>query len=225
VIGFRLFAIFGLSVVHLYRAHEYLALFFLLLVEEAGVPLPIPGDTLVALSGAAPHQTLGHVVGALVVSSAGVFVGSSLLYLLMRRGGRPLLAKYGRYLHFSESRLNRVENWFRRHGPVVIIVGRLVPGLRIPTTVMAGLSEVPYRVYGPTSVLAALIWSGIYFVIGVVLHRHRGLFASVFTGLLDDASDWAILAVALGLLLAVASAWYVRRRIRVGRAMASERAG
>ncbi len=197
-----------------YLAHEFLALFLLLLIEEAGIPLPIPGDALVAWAGARHARAPGSTLEVLAVSSAGVFIGSTLLYTLMRRRGRPLLDKFGRYLHLSGKRLDRMERWFRRHGLVAILCGRMIPGLRIPTTVMAGLSEVPYRTYALACAITAVAWAALYFYLGEVLQRPMTYITTRVLGRLDTVSDWLILVIVLALVAAVATTWYLRRRAR-----------
>lgn len=46
-----------------------------------------------------------------------------------------------------------------------MILGRLIPGLRIPTTIMAGLSGMPYRQFVSSALPAALIWSGAFYLV------------------------------------------------------------
>lgn len=104
------------------------------------------------------------MLGAAALAST---AGSSLLYLLARRGGRPLLERYGRYVHISEKRLATVEQWAGRHGAPAIVLGRLIPGLRTPTTVMAGIALIPYRTFLPATACAALLWAAGYYAIGV----------------------------------------------------------
>ena len=83
-------------VLGLFHAYELPALFIAIAIEEAGIPIPIPGDALVMLAGAERHSTPGHAIAVIAVSSVAVFLGSSLLYVVMRRGGHPLLVKYGK---------------------------------------------------------------------------------------------------------------------------------
>jgi membrane protein DedA with SNARE-associated domain len=199
-----------------YLAHEFPTLFILLLVEEAGVPLPVPGDTLVALAGTHHGRTPLYTVGVLATASLSVFLGSSILYSVMRRGGRPLLDRYGRYLLLKPERVRRMEGWMNRHGPIAIVWGRLIPGLRIPTSVVAGLSNIPYRVYAPADAISALIWSSVYFWLGMFIYRHFGLIALAISGLVDVASVYTLLLLLLILLIAMAVAFaggmYLRRR-------------
>lgn len=199
---------------HVYAQHQFPALFGFILIEEAGVPLPLPGDTLVALAGLHIHSA-GYVLAVLATTTAAVFGGSTILYMIMRRGGHVLLEKYGRFLHLTPARITRVEGWFRRHGAPAIILGRLIPGLRTPTTVMAGVSEVPYRVFLPSTLLAALIWSAFYLFAGALLQRPFARVTRTVTGVLDDVSDWLILGIVVILLAgAVLTVLHLGRRWR-----------
>ena len=208
---------FAWHILHLYGMW---ALFALLLVEEAGVPLPAPGDTFIALAGAQPHRTVASTIETLALCTLAVFLGSSILYWVMRLGGRSFLNRYGRYLHLNQQRLDRIESWIVRRGLVAIILGRLIPGLRIPTTVMCGLSNVRYRDFAPSTALAGLIWSALYFLVGALLQRRVGLITSYITGLADTIGDSSMLtALAIALLLALLlGGWGLFHRWRMQRA-------
>lgn len=208
-------------VLHFYLTHQFAALFFLVLIEEAGIPIPIPGDTLVMLAGARRHKTVGYDLLTLLLSSLAVFLGSSILYFVMRRKGRPLLEKYGKYIRINERRLQMLEQWFIKRGRIAIIFGRLIPGLRIPTTIMAGLADVPYSVYAPTAAIAAVVWSLFYFWLGVALQHGWQLVSAYTAGLLDDLAG-SIVWIWLFVLLCVSGGtlhigwrlWRVRTRRR-----------
>ena len=210
-------------VLHQFSRQRYLILFSLVFVEEAGVPLPLPGDSLVMIAGGQAHKTISYDVIVISLSSLAVFLGSSVLYFISRRGGRALLVRYGKFVRLHPSRIERVEGWFQRHGISAIIIGRLVPGVRIPTAIMAGLSNVSYRVYAPTSALAAVIWSLFYFFVGAAVQREWGLVTAVVSGLLDQLSDYVvvvwIMVIALSLFF---GAWHVSRRVRRARRRARE---
>ena len=178
-------------------------------IEEAGIPIPIPGDTLVMLAGTQKPHTLGHAVEVIGVSTLAVLLGSSLLFLVVRQGGRPLLVRYGKYILLDERRLERVEDWFRRRGPPAIVVGRLIPGLRIPTTIMAGVSGMPFHEYALTAAIAGLIWSTFYYLVGNALGRAAPFVLALLADVLDDVPRWflvlgAVLIVTFTILVAIA---------------------
>jgi membrane protein DedA with SNARE-associated domain len=89
-----------------YSANQALGLFVFLLVEEAGAPIWfLPGDALLIAAGATPGNTPATVALILLAATAGVFVGSTILYAVVRRGGRPVLNRYGRFLHLNDARV------------------------------------------------------------------------------------------------------------------------
>jgi membrane protein DedA with SNARE-associated domain len=187
----------------LFNAYELVTLFLAILIEEAGIPIPIPGDTLVMLAGTQTPHSLGHTLAVVGVSSLAVFLGSSALFAVVQRGGRPLLVKYGKYVLLNERRLAQMEAWFAHRGRPAIIVGRLIPGLRIPTTIMAGISGIAYSEFALTAVIAAVVWSAFYFLLGSVLGKTAPLLLALVADALDDVPRWLVV---LGIVILLASA-------------------
>lgn len=202
---------------------EYPALFILVLLEEAGIPLPVPGDTLVMLAAARRHEGIWYSATVITLASIAVFAGSSILFELVRRGGRPFVARYGKYIRLNQRRLDGLERWFTRYGSIALIVGRIIPGLRIPITVVAGLSGITYRQYAPRAGVAAVIWSVFFYWLGGFINREIQLVAGVAAGLFDTLSGWTILVLVLiGLLGVGGGTWQVRRVRRRQRAAARQ---
>ena len=54
-----------------------------------------------------------------------------------------MLCCWGRVLRLDKPRLDRADEWFDRHGPKIVLLGRLIPGVRSVVSVPAGLSEMP----------------------------------------------------------------------------------
>jgi len=191
------------AILALMTAHQYPGLFFLLLIEEAGVPLPLPGDTLIVLIGVRSRGGQANAALAILLVAVAATLGSSALYWLARRGGRPALARYGRFLHLHPERVDRMEARFRRWGIWAIILGRLIPGLRTPTSVMAGLFAVPYRIFAPCTALSALLWALFYFYLGALFEPQWREAVTFITGDLDAAVGAALVLAALVLGAAV----------------------
>ncbi len=204
------------TVVHILHTYGLIGLFLLLIVEEAGVPLPAPGDTLIALAGAQPGRTLGYTAQVLFLCTLAVFIGSSALYWVMRVGGRTFVDRYGRYIRLNQQRMDRIEAWIVKRGTVAIVLGRLIPGLRIPTTAICGLTRVPYRVYAPSAALAGFVWASIYYLLGSLLEKHLAVITSSIIGVLDSIADSTLLsALTAALLIALAiGVWHAFRRWR-----------
>jgi len=184
----------------LFAAYEFPTLFGLILIEEMGIPLPVPGDVLIAYAGGRtgrpPLEALA-VIGTVALATA---LGSSVLYLVSRRTGHAILTKMHRLLHLRPERVARMQVWFHERGAVAIVLGRLIPGLRIPTSIMAGVSGVPYRVFVPSTAVAAVIWSAFYYFAGAALHQVWAPAKDWVLGEPEEVATVAIFALALVLV-------------------------
>lgn len=138
----------------------------LLLIEEAGIPIPVPGDVMVAYMGYEVYRGNISYLGAFIFLLLAVLVGSSILYYLSARFGQQIVLKFGHYMHLSEKRLLSVEAKFRKYGVWVIIFGRHIPGFRIPITVFAGMSEVTYKKFIISTFFSVIFWIPFYLSIG-----------------------------------------------------------
>jgi len=142
---------------------------FLLVAEESGIPLPIPGDVYIAYIG---YEVSRHIISyilAFILIIIAVLIGSSILYLISFRYGKRFVQRFGKYIHLNEKKLNFIENKFRKYGPIVIIVGRHVPGFRIPVTVFSGLSKVPYKTFIVSEFISIVIWIALFMETGLKL--------------------------------------------------------
>jgi membrane protein DedA with SNARE-associated domain len=154
-----------------------LAPVLLLTLEEAGVPVPIPGDIVIAFVGY--QASLGKIsyVAAFFILLTAVLIGSSILYYLSSRYGNRLVKRFGPYLHVNEERLHAVEKQFKKFGPLVIIFGRHIPGFRIPITIFSGMSGVSFRTFFLSTIASVIIWIPVNLTLGAKLgHKTVHLF-------------------------------------------------
>ncbi len=150
----------------LFRDNDEKALFLLLLIEEAGVPLPMPGDLLIMFAGYRAATGEMTVLESGLASTLAVLMGSTILYSLSNRFGHGLLFRYGRLVHLDERRLKLIESWIQKRGPIMVLVGRLTPGLRTPTSIMAGVFRIPFPQFLLFAGLSALLWSCFWLGLG-----------------------------------------------------------
>jgi membrane protein DedA with SNARE-associated domain len=149
--------------------HGLLAAFVFLLIEEAGVPVPVPGDVLMLILGVHARQGTVQLWEAVVVTELGTMIGSTFLYFAARKAGRDLVYRYGRFIRLTPERLDSAERWLKHHGTRAVFLGRLVPGLRIVTAVACGVFEVPFSVFFPAMSLGALLYILVYTLLGYFL--------------------------------------------------------
>ena len=123
------------------------AICILMFIEETGVPLPFaPGDLVLAIGGiavAGGRVNPVWLVGAVAVSiTVGAIVGWAVAEWLgwdrLMRIAEPLRAR---------GPLERASGLLQRGGWRGVFTARLIPGLRVYTTQVAGVSRVPLRTY------------------------------------------------------------------------------
>jgi membrane protein DedA with SNARE-associated domain len=95
----------------------------------------------IALAG-----TIGYLVGALI----GWLIG---LY-----GGRPFLARRGRWFHLDDATLERAEGWFRRWQEWAVLLGRVTPVVRSFVSIPAGVFGVPLVRYTILTAIGSAVW-------------------------------------------------------------------
>jgi membrane protein DedA with SNARE-associated domain len=182
--------------------HGVLAAFVYLALEEAGVPIPVPGDFLMLALGARAREggiVLWQVIAAM---EAGTILGSSLLYLLARRGGRGLVERYGPFIGIGPAQLDRAERHLQRHGAIAVVLGRLLPGLRVLTAIACGIFRVPFRVFLPAMSLGSLIYIVGYTMLGYFAGPAvLGVFEALHLPLGLVGSGGLLLVVIAGLVL------------------------
>ncbi|HEY5601058.1 MAG TPA: DedA family protein [Patescibacteria group bacterium] len=147
----------------IFEKYSYFGLFLILLIEESGIPIPIPGDLFIAATAALPDSNYLFIVTTVTIST---LVGSTILFSLSKNFGYKLLLKYGKRIKFTPEKIKRIQKWFEKYGMWAIVIGRLIPGLRTVTPFTAGLFNLTYKKFWVSTLLAALIWANVYYLIG-----------------------------------------------------------
>jgi membrane protein DedA with SNARE-associated domain/DNA-binding transcriptional ArsR family regulator len=155
----------------------------LLFAEEAGVPLPAPGELtlvvaglLIATGGLDPWLFVPLAIASCVA-------GSVAGYCWARIVGEQGLPAAAERLHQTK-RLNRVTARLRVAGSRDIGLCRLIPGLRVYTSLVAGAVGVDRRRFLLGVAPSAVLWVTVYIVIGVVVGVPAVHFLSELQGLI-----------------------------------------
>lgn len=93
-------------------------------------------------------------------------MGASGLYAIVRRGGRPLIERFDRYVHPGPQQLARSEALLARGGWGAIAVGRAIPGLPYATVVGCGMFKVPYVRFVTEHLAGSSVYVAVFLVLG-----------------------------------------------------------
>lgn len=135
----------------------YLGVAALLLMENAGVP--VPGETILVISSVLAFKSHElRLVWIIAVATIACTLGDNLGYWIGEKGGRPLLERWKRFFHVSDDNIRNGEELLSRHGAPAIFFARFIAGARIVAGPLAGVLRMPWRKFVLFNFLGALAW-------------------------------------------------------------------
>lgn len=96
---------------------------------------------------------------AIGAAGLGIFLGDLLLYWAGHAIGKPALRRAPIAWVVHDEDVAASARWFAQRGPIVILLGRFVPGSRLPTYFAAGLLGVGFWNFTLYALVAVLIWA------------------------------------------------------------------
>jgi len=182
----------------------YAGLFFVMVLGNLGIPvgteLVVPAAGALAATG---HLSSVWLVAA--VATVGELVGGGILYAIGFAGGRPFVARWGKYIKVDEKKLDKFHNVYERYGNAVVFVCRFLPLVRGVSALPAGVARMQKRYFfAYTAAGSAVFCFGLAYL-GSLFGRH-------FDEISPEIHRFS-LAFVVGLALVVA-AFVVQRIVR-----------
>jgi membrane protein DedA with SNARE-associated domain len=215
--GFTLLAILDSFITEEIAKYGYLAIFVLMALESACVPIPsevtmLFGGALVSASFLAPEQQL-EFWPVVLAGTLGNLVGSWVAYGAGYAGGRPLIDRWGRYLLIRPHEVDRAHDWFERRGEAAVFGGRLLPVVRTFISLPAGVVRMGFWRFTVYTVLGCFPWVLALTWLGYLLGERWETVERIISPF-----AWAIAVV-----LAAGLVWFVWHRVRSIRREEEER--
>lgn len=155
------------KLVHLFILYGYWTVFFGVMLENAG--LPIPGETvlLVASFLAANSDEVDlNIRWIIVIAVLGATLGDNLGYWIGRRGGRPFLELHAKRFFIRKSHIDRAEREFHRYGSWTVFFARFITGLRVVAGPFAGVLHLPWLRFLLFNFSGAVVWATVISLVG-----------------------------------------------------------
>jgi membrane protein DedA with SNARE-associated domain len=178
--------------------HGYWAIFVIVMLESAGVP--VPGETALVLAsayaGATHHLNILYVIA---MAAAGAIMGDNFGYWIGRLVGARLIESYGRFIGVTEERLRIAHYLFERHGGKVVFFGRFVALLRLLAALFAGVSRYDWRSFLFFNAAGGITWALVFgigaYLFGDAMTRVSGILGFVALGavILGIVAFWIVL--------------------------------
>jgi len=183
----------------------------LLMAIESSV-LPLPSELIMPPAGYLAARGEMSLPLAILAGTLGSILGALINYFLAATVGEPVLRRYGRYVLMSPAALDRSEAFFKRHGEISTLLGRLLPVVRHLISIPAGMCRMPLGRFITFTGVGAGIWCTVLTTIGWAIGRHEGeLREAAVHAYTAQALRWILLAAVV--VVAGYIVWN-RRRMR-----------
>ncbi len=186
---------------HFFSRYGYWAVFFGVMLENAG--LPVPGETILLFGGFLAFRGRLELAPTILTAIAGATLGDNLGYLIGRWGGTKLLYRLRGKPFFPARHFDKAQAFLQRYGHWAVFVARFITGLRVLAGPFAGAFLMPYTHFLMANFGGAVLWA---IVIGYVGFAFGGNWEHLVH--LVKEADVAIL---IGCAAALAG-WIVWRR-------------
>lgn len=188
------------SVLELIESVGYAGIFLGMLLEN--IFPPFPSEAVLGLAGVLVSRGELTLWGAVLAATAGIMLSAVLFYGLGYYGGRPLIHRYGKWLHISEEDLAYTERWFAKYGGWVVFFGRFLPIIRTLISIPAGITKMHFGKFLLLSTIPSIITSTFFIWISKEL-------GDEYKRIAEMTSQWEYVILGLALIVLAAIAfWY-----------------
>jgi membrane protein DedA with SNARE-associated domain len=182
--------------------YGYVAVFGLLMLGIVG--LPVPDETLLVFSGYLISRGRFNPFFAFAAGFLGSACGISLSYIIGRSLGRRAVIRYGKHIGITAARLDRTHAWFEKTGEWLLAFGYFIPGVRHLTALVAGTSDLNFRVFAIFAWSGAAFWVASFLTLGYFVGEN-------WQQTIDFVEHYTLLAVVLAVVFAAAVYWLRRK--------------
>lgn len=141
---------------------------------EASV-IPFPSEIPMLAVGIQSAQGQMNPLLWLIIALCGVFIGTSVNYLLGYYIGDTFVEKYGKYFGIKKSAYHRAQELFQKDADFYTFFGRLIPVIRQLISIPAGMAGMPYFRFIILSLAGSAIWLTILITLGYFIGNNLAL--------------------------------------------------
>lgn len=176
----------------------YLGVFICVFIGNLGIP--VPEETVLLAAGFLAGRGDLSLEPLYLVGIGSAVTGDCCGFLFGRTGGQRLFQRLAQRFAFVRTRYERLQEFFKTHGPKAVFMARFVAGARFMAGPMAGAAGMSFLSFLGWNVSGALIWCSLVITVGYLVGDELEWVAHV----VHAASLW----VALGIFLLVTGLWF-----------------
>jgi membrane protein DedA with SNARE-associated domain len=178
----------------------YGAIFIAVVLGNIG--FPVPEETILAVGGYMAQRGTLRIEMVMAIGIVSAVAGDGIGYWLGRRYGRRAIERYGRWVHITPARLEKVRAFVARYGAWAVLCARFVAGLRFLAGPLAGATGLRPLAFATGNVLGACLFVPTVVGLGYLLGRTFGDDIERLVHHVEHLALGAALVLALVLLIA-----------------------
>lgn len=162
-------AFFRIDIVALVQAFGYAGLLAVVFAESgvfAGFFLP--GDSLLFTAGLLASQGVLNIGILVVAVPLAAILGDNFGYWFGAKIGPKIFSREDSFF-FHKHHIERTRDFYTKYGAKAIVLSRFVPVVRTFTPVLAGVGQMPYRVFMKYNILGGVLWGASILLLGYFL--------------------------------------------------------
>ncbi len=157
--------------------HGYILIFFIVLAESLG--MPVPAALALVAGGAAAAAGLLHLTTLLLLAVAAMILGDSLLFVMGRYMGWALLGFLCKLSVNPETCILRSAESFYKRGKATLLFAKFIPGINTMAPPLAGSMKMRPDIFLRFDLAGASLYAIVYIAVGYLF---RDVLASVAHG-------------------------------------------
>jgi membrane protein DedA with SNARE-associated domain len=197
------------TIQELANQYGYLAVFVGILLENLGVPLP--GETITIVGGFLAGSGELNYWFVLGTAAMGAFIGGIGGYFVGSYGGWQAILAVAKIFRIQELQLEEIKTKFSDNAVRAVFFGRFIPLIRIFSSPMAGVVEMPFGNFLAVNLAGAVTWASVMTTLAFFVGRIVSL-----EQLLEWVSKFAILALFIAIGFIAVPIWLESRTLKSG---------
>ena len=157
--------------------HGYILVFFIVLAEALG--LPVPAALALVAGGAAAAAGLLHLTTLMLLAVSAMLLGDSLLFVLGRYMGWALLGFLCKLSVNPETCILRSAESFYKRGKATLLFAKFIPGINTMAPPLAGSMRMRPDIFLRLDLAGASLYAFVYIAVGFLF---RDFLASLAHG-------------------------------------------
>lgn len=148
----------------------YIGIFVLMVMES--MIFPVPSEAVMPFAGFNIVDGNLTWIGVIIASTLGSIVGSLISYYIGYYGGKPFIARFGKFFLLNQHHLELSEKFFAKRGEITIFIARFVPVVRHFISIPAGFGKMNLTKFIIFTTIGAGMWNTFLTWVGYSLREN-----------------------------------------------------